>query len=68
MKNKRYIRKAKKLLGRYLKDKQKCKECECYDFCQLTCEVCEFYNEEECQKVCMFENNLKGLYKKVKNK
>ena len=48
MKNKRYIRKAKKLLGRYLKNMQKCKKCELYDSCKLPCEACDLYNEEEC--------------------
>ena len=67
MKNKRYIRKAKKLLGRYLKNMQKCKKCELQDSCKLPCDVCDLYNEEECYKVCIFENNLEELYKEVKN-
>ena len=68
MKNKRYVRKAKKLLGRYLKNRQKCKKCNLYASCILPCEACDLYNEEECYKVCLFENNLEELYKEVKNK
>lgn len=70
MKNKRYIRRAKKLYGKYLNQKPYCDTCKnkntsiCFNCETDECNSCALYENLSCFFCC--KNSLRELYNSIK--